>query len=177
MCVKCAAMSWNDACCARTSQPPHTTMPHPCCSGQRGRCHQCDEQFWPAVGAGSRMGRSPRLGRGEAPACRAAATHRQREKRWAVGLPLRPPTRIKLPARASQHRYYGKSQPLNGSTKSAADFQYLTVEQAVVDYVKLIEACVRDTCICRRHGLATPFRLDLNAGRPVFSVPEAQHAG
>lgn len=39
----------------------------------------------------------------------------------------------------AEHRYYGESQPLNTSTQSAADFQYLTVEQALVDYVKLIE--------------------------------------
>ena len=39
-----------------------------------------------------------------------------------------------------QHRYYGKSLPvLNGNTSDPATFRYLSIEQALTDYVKLIQ--------------------------------------
>lgn len=43
-----------------------------------------------------------------------------------------------LPAHScTQHRYYGKSVPVNGS--DAAAMRYLTVEQALTDYIQLIQ--------------------------------------
>lgn len=39
--------------------------------------------------------------------------------------------------RSLQHRYYGKSIPVNGS--DAAAMQYLTVDAALTDYVRLIQ--------------------------------------
>lgn len=39
-----------------------------------------------------------------------------------------------------QHRYYSSSQPAGGNRSSSlADFQFLSVDQALLDYVNLIE--------------------------------------
>ncbi|KAL4448364.1 hypothetical protein ABPG75_005583 [Micractinium tetrahymenae] len=39
----------------------------------------------------------------------------------------------------AEHRYYGDSQPVNGTLDTAPDYRFLSVEQALVDYVKLIQ--------------------------------------
>ncbi len=39
----------------------------------------------------------------------------------------------------SQHRYYGESQPLPGDAANATRQAFLSIEQALVDYVKLVQ--------------------------------------
>ena len=39
-----------------------------------------------------------------------------------------------------EHRYYGKSKPMGDDSFKPENIKYLTVEQAMMDYVKLIES-------------------------------------